>query len=180
MLSTFNFYTIAVRRHRWLRARVFSANSYFSDRPTIVYIYQDQNGRHVKTAVVSVDEKELLPGPWKQDNIESEATLLIPVPSPYGGCVVIGQESISYHKGLHVFSDILQLSFLDENIYTAVAPPLIHQSTITCFGKIDRNGQRFLLGDMAGRLFMLLLDTEESMDGVSSVKDLKVLCGKYA
>jgi DNA damage-binding protein 1 len=64
---------------------------------------------------------------------------------------------------------------IDENIYTAVAPPLLHQSTITCFGKIDRNGKRFLLGDMAGRLFMLLLDTEETMDGVASVKDLKVL-----
>uniref|UniRef100_A0A914W414 DNA damage-binding protein 1 n=1 Tax=Plectus sambesii TaxID=2011161 RepID=A0A914W414_9BILA len=130
------------------------------DKPTIAYIYQDQNGRHLKTALVSVDEKELVMGPWKQDNIESEATMLIPIPAPFGGCVLIGQESISYHK--------------DENVYTAVAPPLIHQSTITCFGKIDKTGQRFLLGDMAGRLFMLLLDTVEGMDGMASVKDLKV------
>ena len=48
------------------------------------------------------------------------------------------------------------------------------QSTITCYGKVDANGSRYLLGDMAGRLFMLLLEKEEKMDGTVSVKDLKV------
>jgi hypothetical protein len=40
-----------------------------------------------------------------------------------------------------------------------------------CYGRIDRTGERFLLGDMSGRLFMLLLlkgaDTDE-------IRDLKV------
>lgn len=31
-------------------------------------------------------------------------------------------------------------------------------STIVCYGKVDANGSRYLLGDMSGRLFMLLLD----------------------
>lgn len=31
-------------------------------------------------------------------------------------------------------------------------------STIVCYGKVDSNGSRYLLGDMSGRLFMLLLD----------------------
>ena len=39
---------------------------------------------------------------------------------------------------------------------------------------MDNNGSRYLLGDMAGRLFMLLLDKEEKMDGTGAVKDLKV------
>ena len=39
---------------------------------------------------------------------------------------------------------------------------------------MDANGSRYLLGDMAGRLFMLLLEREEKMDGTVSVKDLKV------
>ncbi len=39
---------------------------------------------------------------------------------------------------------------------------------------MDSNGSRYLLGDMAGRLFMLLLEKEEKMDGTASVKDLKV------
>lgn len=34
-------------------------------------------------------------------------------------------------------------------------------STIVCYGKVDANGSRYLLGDMSGRLFMLLLDKPE-------------------
>ena len=48
------------------------------------------------------------------------------------------------------------------------------QSTITCYGKVDANGSRYLLGDMNGRLFMLLLEKEERMDGSAVIKDLKV------
>ena len=50
----------------------------------------------------------------------------------------------------------------------------MQQSTVTCCGKVDANGSRYLLGDMAGRLFMLLLDKVEKMDGSVQVKDLKV------
>ena len=39
---------------------------------------------------------------------------------------------------------------------------------------MDANGSRYLLGDMSGRLFMLLLEREEKMDGNIAVKDLKV------
>ncbi len=53
-------------------------------------------------------------------------------------------------------------------------PISFQQSTITCFGKVDSNGSRYLLGDMSGRLFMLLLEREDKMDGTISVKDLKV------
>lgn len=48
------------------------------------------------------------------------------------------------------------------------------QSTLTCHGKVDANGSRYLLGDLMGRLFMLLLEKEEKMDGTVTVKDLKV------
>ena len=39
---------------------------------------------------------------------------------------------------------------------------------------MDSNGSRYLLCDMAGRLFMLLLDYEVTEDGKHVVKDLKV------
>ena len=39
---------------------------------------------------------------------------------------------------------------------------------------MDANGSRYLLGDLSGRLFMLLLEREEKMDGEVTVKDLKV------
>ena len=51
-------------------------------------------------------------------------------------------------------------------------PP--QQSTIVCHNRVDPNGSRYLLGDMEGRLFMLLLEKEELMDGAVVLKDLRV------
>ena len=50
----------------------------------------------------------------------------------------------------------------------------LQQSTVTCFGKVDPNGSRYLLGDLAGHLFMLVIEKEEKMDGTSAVRDLKI------
>ncbi len=121
--------------------------------PTIAFIHQDSHARHVKTYEISLSEKEFSKGPWKQDNVESESSILIPVPQPYCGALIIGQESIVYING--------------ENKYCAIAPPAIRQSTITSYCKVDAS--RYLLGDMAGRLFMLILRCEEDV-----VKDLKL------
>lgn len=38
---------------------------------------QDQHGRHVKTYEISLRDKEFQKGPWKQDNVETEACMLI-------------------------------------------------------------------------------------------------------
>ena len=51
---------------------------------------------------------------------------------------------------------------------------VFQQSTINCFGAVDSNGSRYLLCDMAGRLFMLLLDYEVADDNKHVVRDLKV------
>lgn len=125
--------------------------------PTIILIHQDPHGRHVKTYQIGLQEKEFQKGPWKQDNVETEACIVIAVPEPFCGALIIGQESITYHKG---------------DNFISIAPPAIKQSPLTCYGKVD--GSRYLLGDMAGRLFMLLLEKEEKMDGTIVVKDLKV------
>ncbi|XP_077420097.1 DNA damage-binding protein 1 [Vanacampus margaritifer] len=132
---------------------------YGCQAPTVCLIYQDPQGRHVKTYEVSLREKEFNKGPWKQENVEAEASMVIPVPEPFGGAIIIGQESISYHNG---------------DKYLAIAPPTIKQSTIVCHNRVDPNGSRYLLGDMEGRLFMLLLEKEELMDGTVALKDLHV------
>ncbi|RZF44982.1 hypothetical protein LSTR_LSTR001943 [Laodelphax striatellus] len=127
--------------------------------PTIILIHQDQNGRHMKTHEISLKDKEFVKMPWKQDNIETEAMIVIPVPEPLCGAIIIGQESILYHDG---------------NSFVAVAPAVIKQSTIVCYAKVDTQGSRYLLGDMAGHLFMLLIEKEEKIDGTYTVKDPKV------
>lgn len=71
--------------------------------------------------------------------------------------LIIGQESITYHNGEKCIP---------------VAPPIIKQSTINCYGAVGDDGSRYLLGDLGGRLFMLLLDCEEKMDGAATVRGL--------
>lgn len=71
----------------------------FSDRPTLAYIYQDDNGRHVKVVNINIDDKELSSPLWKHDNLEGEANMVISVPEPVGGCLIAGPDTISYHKG---------------------------------------------------------------------------------
>lgn len=127
--------------------------------PTLILIHQDPHGRHVKTYEINLQNKEFQKGPWKQDNVETEAGMVIAVPEPFGGALIIGQESITYQKGEHCLP---------------VAPPAIKQSSLTCYGKVDANGSRYLLGDMSGRLFCLLLEKEEKMDSTVVVKDIKV------
>jgi DNA damage-binding protein 1 len=100
--------------------------------PTIILIHQDHNGRHIKTHEISLKDKEFvkvnihlspcnkilkinahcncLQTPWKQDNIDAEACLIIPVPEPFNGAIVVGQETILYHDGVN---------------YVAVTPPAI-------------------------------------------------------
>lgn len=127
--------------------------------PTIIVIHKDNDGRHVKTHEINLNDKEFMKIAWKQDNVETEATMLIPVPTPLGGAIVIGRESIVYHDG---------------NSYHAVAPSTFKQSTISCYARVDSKGQRYLLGNMYGQLFMLFLETAYNDKGGSSVKEIKV------
>ena len=43
-----------------------------------------------------------------------------------------------------------------------------------CKKFLSFSGTRYLLGDMAGHLYMLLLLKQENMDGTVTVKDLKL------
>lgn len=78
--------------------------------PTIILIHQDLNGRHVKTREIFLRDKEFVKIPWRQDNVETESSMVIPVPSPLCGAIIIGQEHILYHDG---------------NAPVVVAPPII-------------------------------------------------------
>ena len=48
-----------------------------SARGHLWLVFQDPQGRHVKTYEVSLREKEFNKGPWKQENVEAEASMVI-------------------------------------------------------------------------------------------------------
>lgn len=118
---------------------------YGCSNPTLIVIHQDINGRHIKTHEINLRDKEFMKVAWKQDNVETEATMLIPVPSPLGGAIVIGQESVVYHDG---------------SSYVAVAPPIIkvNKKSEICalFTQIDIYLYIFLYIDIVAKLDKLL------------------------
>ena len=58
----------------------------------------------LKTTAISIKEKELVKGPWEKFVVESQASLLHPVPLPLGGVVVLGALTISYYNKEEKFS----------------------------------------------------------------------------
>ncbi|KAJ1386149.1 WD40/YVTN repeat-like-containing domain superfamily [Sesbania bispinosa] len=70
---------------------------YGCSKPTIVVLYQDnKDARHVKTYEVALKDKDFVEGPWSQNNLDNGADLLIPVPPPLCGVLIIGEETIVY------------------------------------------------------------------------------------
>ena len=92
----------------------------------MVLLHQDNNGRHVKTHEISLKDREFVKVPWKQDNVESEASMLIPVPEPFSGCIIIAAESIVYHNG-----NYFQVNKIYLNLSKLKLPQIIHFNTYT-------------------------------------------------
>ena len=107
-------------------------------------LYEDsRTNRHVKTYVIDMREKELAPGPWPQSNVESGARLIIPVPSPTMGAIVVGETTITYFSGTG-------------NVQSVA----IQRTQLCSYGSIDSDGSRYLLGDDKGILYVLVLRKE--------------------
>eukprot|EP00271_Cylindrocystis_brebissonii_P010251 TRINITY_DN26392_c0_g1_i1.p1 TRINITY_DN26392_c0_g1~~TRINITY_DN26392_c0_g1_i1.p1 ORF type:complete len:1092 (+),score=241.19 TRINITY_DN26392_c0_g1_i1:211-3486(+) len=109
-------------------------------KPTIAVLYQDtKEARHVKTYEIQLKEKDFAEGPWLQSNLDSGASLIIPVPPPLGGAIIVGEQTIVYHNG-SVFKAISMLP-----------------ATTRAYGRVDPDGSRYLLGDHLGMLHLLVI-----------------------
>ncbi|XWS62379.1 hypothetical protein CRYUN_Cryun06bG0005900 [Craigia yunnanensis] len=116
---------------------------YGCSKPTIVVLYQDnKEARHVKTYEVALKE-DFVEGPWSQNNLDNGADLLIPVPPPLCGVLIIGEETIVYCSA---------------NAFKAIP---IRPSITTAYGRVDADGSRYLLGNHAGLLHLLVITHEK-------------------
>ncbi|XP_010434237.1 PREDICTED: DNA damage-binding protein 1b [Camelina sativa] len=113
-------------------------------KPTIAVLYQDnKDARHLKTYEISLKDKEFVEGPWSQNNLDNGADLLIPVPSPLCGVLIIGEETIVYCSA---------------NAFKAIP---IRPSITKAYGRVDLDGSRYLLGDHAGLIHLLVITHEK-------------------
>ncbi|CAK9232974.1 unnamed protein product [Sphagnum jensenii] len=109
-------------------------------KPTIAVLYQDnKDARHVKTYEVQMKEKDFGEGPWLQNNLDNGAGLLIPVPLPLGGAIIIGEQTIVYYNG---------------SVFKAIP---IRPSITKAYGRVDADGSRYLLSDHNGMLYLLVI-----------------------
>ncbi|OAY75001.1 DNA damage-binding protein 1a [Ananas comosus] len=116
---------------------------YGCSRPTIAVLYQDnKDARHVKTYEVALKDKDFVEGPWSQNNLDNGAGLLIPVPMPLGGVIIIGEETIVYCSG------------------TSFKAIPIRPSITRAYGRVDADGSRYLLSDNTGLLHLLVITHE--------------------
>ncbi|KAL2494428.1 DNA damage-binding protein 1a [Forsythia ovata] len=124
---------------------------YGCPKPTIVVLYQDnKDARHVKTYEVSLKDKDFVEGPWSQNNLDNGADLLIPVPPPLCGVLIIGEETIVYCSA---------------SAFKAIP---IRPSITRAYGRVDADGSRYLLGDHNGFLHLLVITHEK--DKVTGLK----------
>ena len=77
----------------------------------VIYIFcftlqDNKDVRHVKTYEVALKDKDFVEGPWSQNNVDNGAGLLIPVPAPLGGVIIIGEEQIVYCNANSTFKAI--------------------------------------------------------------------------
>ena len=67
-------------------------------KPTVAVLYEDtKEGRHVKTYEVNVKDKDFAEGPWSQNDVEGGSSLIVPVPAPLGGAILINKCAIRIH-----------------------------------------------------------------------------------
>jgi DNA damage-binding protein 1 len=110
-------------------------------RPTICVLYEDNRMcRHLKTYQVDVRERELTLLPWQQKNVDHGAKMLIAVPAPTNGVIVVGMSTVTYLNG-----------------HGGVQAVAIDATFFTAYGLIDSDGSRCLLGDQYGGLHVLVL-----------------------
>lgn len=99
--------------------------------------------RLVRTHHVDIRDKELQPGPWQPGAVDCEANMLIAVPSPFNGLIVVASTTISYLNG-NGNTQCIEI-----------------QNTEMCtFERINKEGTRYLLGDCRGVLMVLVLCTD--------------------
>ncbi|CAH8852959.1 unnamed protein product [Trichobilharzia szidati] len=134
--------------------------------PTFAMIYEDELVLHMKTYEIYGREPALRNVQLTLDSIEPDSKLLIPVPKPYGGVILVGDNIICYHTkdGPHISQYI----------------PHAKASQVLCYAAVD--AQRYLLGDMAGRLYMVHLLSEDNSSAsncaISSVNSESLSAGR--
>jgi hypothetical protein len=91
-------------------------------------------------------DKVLAEGPWQQPHLDSGTNLIIPLPRPLGGAVLVGENVLAYVTAGQPHAAI----------------PMPYTTCVRAFGRVDADGSRHLLSDHLGQLYVLALSQNEA------------------
>ncbi|CAI7870240.1 unnamed protein product [Closterium sp. NIES-53] len=132
-------------------------------------------------AELQVRDKDFMDGPWQQSNLDGGAALIIPVPPPMGGALIVGEQSIVYHNGAVLKALPMRpvglgamvggrgrwcrrtvggQSIVCHNGAVLRALPM-GPCLVEAYGRVDPDGSRYLLGDHMGTLMLLALSRDK-------------------
>jgi DNA damage-binding protein 1 len=117
-------------------------------------------GVEVKSYRLDGEERSLVDGPFSFE-ADEDSRMLVAVPEPRGGLLVLADECIQYYR------------------HQPQGTPLslgvtMNRTRLTSCTPIDGDGFRFLIGDNHGRLLVLLLLCHDRQDNRSGVRELKL------
>ena len=125
----------------------------------------------MKTYEVNLKDKDFVEGPWSQNNLDNGADLLIPVPPPLCGVLIIGEETIVYSsassfKAIPIrpvsCTPLLNARSLQDHLCHILTAVCLSLKSITrAYGRVDADGSRYLLGDHNGLLHLLVITHEK-------------------
>lgn len=122
--------------------------------PTLAVLYDDLlDRRYLQLYKYNEVARSAIPGDIILDHIEDDANLLISVPFPIGGVLLVSGQYIRYLKPNH--------------------PPkaigISSSSIINCYSIVNKEGSRYLLGSADGSLYLLVLNLDHSRQIVTSL-----------
>eukprot|EP00002_Diphylleia_rotans_P040562 TRINITY_DN9649_c0_g1_i1.p1 TRINITY_DN9649_c0_g1~~TRINITY_DN9649_c0_g1_i1.p1 ORF type:complete len:1095 (+),score=207.57 TRINITY_DN9649_c0_g1_i1:90-3374(+) len=124
-----------------------------------------QERMQVKTYELNAANKELKAGPYGPITVDITAHLIIPIPMPTGGYILVSEASLNYYKGdQQVSASINTVGFT------------------TCYTIIDPTGERIIIGNSQGDVSVILVKIEDmrvvklEIEGLGKVNPPSTMC----
>eukprot|EP00004_Rigifila_ramosa_P012847 TRINITY_DN2819_c0_g1_i1.p1 TRINITY_DN2819_c0_g1~~TRINITY_DN2819_c0_g1_i1.p1 ORF type:complete len:1140 (+),score=324.51 TRINITY_DN2819_c0_g1_i1:3-3422(+) len=128
-----------------------------SENPVLAVLYTEKSSQNMKTYELNLRNQTLIEGSLRQMNVDMSSKTLIPVPLPFGGCVIVGESVLTYAENTHSHTQT------QTRVLGLAKPP----GTVTAWAKVDENGGRFLVCEHTGLLSVLVLQHSSSSGAAS-------------
>ncbi|SPQ98347.1 DNA damage-binding protein 1 [Plasmodiophora brassicae] len=117
------------------------------DPITLLVLFEDtRHARHLRSYTVDLEMRDLKRSTWDFP-VQATASKIEALPLPRGGALIFSDTSITCHiDGKRSYSTTTS------------------GAAVKAVGRIDEDGSRYLVGDCDGRLFVLSIDTEGTID----------------